>query len=88
MVPLFILMFQFHYGSIKSQLDLAYRFRKLSFNSIMVRLKDGKFVHENAIKGCFNSIMVRLKGYKQVIDRLTLVSFNSIMVRLKASPPQ
>ena len=53
--------FQFHYGTIKSQISSHIAFYKNHFNSTMVRLKDRRFVWLLIRIIYFNSTMVRLK---------------------------
>ena len=54
-------MFQFHTGSIKSEISVLLRDSFTGFNSILVRLKDHKQTPLNCLLPGFNSILVRLK---------------------------
>ena len=76
--------FQFHSGSIKRERKRTIaKFLYLSFNSIVVRLKDVmRFSHACQIP-CFNSIVVRLKVGRIPYLPVRRRCFNSIVVRLK-----
>ena len=54
-------LFQFHKGTIKTQVHLAAYSCYLYFNSIKVRLKLFTFLPLKAVAYHFNSIKVRLK---------------------------
>jgi len=76
-------IFQFHYGSVKSNKDEPAPAVEEDFNSTMVRLKDA----EKSVMGIdqknFNSTMVRLKVVFLTNSTFCEVNFNSTMVRLK-----
>ena len=55
-----------------------------SFNSIVVRLKEGYAKPVGAFETSFNSIVVRLKGVFRYGIACANIGFNSIVVRLKA----
>ena len=54
-------VFQFHYGTIKSQMIHPINSIFTNFNSTMVRLKDFRIVVHLLLQHYFNSTMVRLK---------------------------
>ena len=54
--------FQFHYGTIKSELKIVQHEENVNFNSTMVRLKVRYLLEENEAVPNFNSTMVRLKA--------------------------
>jgi len=56
-------MFQFHTGSIKSRGGLEFVLRPISFNSTLVRLKEGIIIADTAFEWRFNSTLVRLKAF-------------------------
>ena len=79
-------MFQFHTGSIKSDPIIAMPIEpELSFNSILVRLKDNKgqlnWIEFNAFQFHTGSIKSDLVGSPSVSE----TRFNSILVRLKVN---
>ncbi len=57
-----LLWFQFHIGAIKSIIYFTIKYIYESFNSILVRLKEGCPYYEDKSNIRFNSILVRLKG--------------------------
>ena len=61
-IPASFRLFQFQNGAIKSGLSGKLFINLSSFNSKMVRLKEGKGLYSGAaVDICFNSKMVRLK---------------------------
>ena len=77
-------LFQFHNGSIKSQYRCRYTVPLPSFNSTMVRLKDGYDDDEVYIFYEFQFHNGSIKRPIVKASDLPLDSFNSTMVRLKA----
>ena len=76
--------FQFHTGSIKSQLgSLVHPSTHACFNSILVRLKAMPVCRCSGHQVSFNSILVRLKENTLREGMVVLGRFNSILVRLK-----
>ncbi len=58
--------FQFPNGSIKRYVEKATNPEKISFNSLMVRLKEVQKREKKLPIRCFNSLMVRLKDAVEV----------------------
>ena len=83
----YLLMFQFHNGSIKRRSVRFCNGIRKRFNSTMVRLKSTKQIDGAPCAIRFNSTMVRLKadGFREF--RYFGIGFNSTMVRLKDMPP-
>ena len=76
-------IFQFHYGTIKSQCRGFYAPCWDNFNSTMVRLKAADFSRTLTRRFYFNSTMVRLKDGADGKQGIQGCDFNSTMVRLK-----
>ena len=77
------ILFQFHYGTIKSLRLIVLLKCLLYFNSTMVRLKETSAQQALQTMRNFNSTMVRLKGRNTTIYSSNKCYFNSTMVRLK-----
>ena len=78
-----IIVFQFHYGTIKRMPPWLVVHPRANFNSTMVRLKDC-FKNRSGLRPFyFNSTMVRLKVPCRCWIMWLVVYFNSTMVRLK-----
>ena len=58
------MLFQFHYGTIKSIMVVLLLNLVRYFNSTMVRLKAVRQTDSRTVENDFNSTMVRLKGCK------------------------
>ena len=84
-VQKFLLLFQFHYGTIKRSDLIVIASDTSNFNSTMVRLKALISTLFAEILTDFNSTMVRLKVFNFSSNSLYVIYFNSTMVRLKGS---
>ena len=76
-------MFQFQSGTIKRRFKEAICYQLWSFNSNLVRLKEGNKLKKNNLKISFNSNLVRLKASRYCCNATIAKSFNSNLVRLK-----
>ena len=76
-------MSQFHYGSIKTNINGFLTSRISSLNSTMVRLKRKCRILNSTKIACLNSTMVRLKPLKILLLNENERCLNSTMVRLK-----
>ena len=77
------IIFQFHYGTIKSFIEFCSIVSNIHFNSTMVRLKAVWMGFLARRKLHFNSTMVRLKVSHGIMCERLSCNFNSTMVRLK-----
>ena len=75
--------FQFHSGSIKSEIQALYRAGGDGFQFHSGSIKSGEINRSDVEQMCFNSIVVRLKGCLALRKSGALSCFNSIVVRLK-----
>ncbi len=78
-----VVVFQFHYGSVKRKSASTNVKNTENFNSTMVRLKVSTRMQNLKQSGYFNSTMVRLKDCGSYWKGLRKINFNSTMVRLK-----
>ena len=79
------LIFQFHYGTIKSMsVNLTYvEIGKFQFHYGTIKRNNGTPCNTKSLY--FNSTMVRLKEYLIMEKKFKVINFNSTMVRLKES---
>ncbi len=80
-----MVLFQFHYGSVKSLKPFPRKIAVRDFNSTMVRLKGITISWIAFMISYFNSTMVRLKVGRNHQKVGLYPDFNSTMVRLKGN---